>query len=232
MPWKNEKLLTVVLFSSGLTLALYSYFALSSIPLTALGIGILATSVSIASTYPFTPYREAVQSVLYSYTANISRILEEFSANSPALYTPSGYILVPLKAKGKLLLKNLNGENLIHSDSSGYYLVLQSPVSTYAIESGTSLEVALAEVIVNSLGLSDGVRAVIRDDTIIVEFTSPRSFKEGMRFRKVLGPLPVHISLAVAAITLDLPLQLGEVRENDKKKVIAELKVYEHAPQG
>lgn len=232
MPWKNEKLLTVVLFSSALTLALYSYFALSSIPLTALGIGILVTAASIIATYPYTPYREAVHSVLHSYTANISKLLEEFSANNPAFYTPDGLVLVPLKARGMPDLKKLKAENLVHSDPSGYYLVLQSPVSTTTVERETDLEAALTEVVVYSLGLCDGVKVVSRDETLILEVSKPRSFKEGTRFKKVLGSLPLHVSVTVIAMALGKVVQVGEVRQTGKNRVIALLKVVEHATQG
>lgn len=231
MPREGEKLLAATLLSSGLAMTLYSYFALSSIPLTALGIGILVTAASIIATYPYTPYREAVQSVLHSYTANISRVLEEFSANTPALYTPDGFVLVPLRARGEPDLRRFTGENLVHSDPSGYYLVLQSPVPT-AVERGADVEAALAEVVVYSLGLSDSVRVVSRDETLILELSKPRSFREGARFRRVLGPLPVHVSAAVTAAALGKVVRVGEVRETGKGKVVALLEVVEHAAQG
>lgn len=232
MPRESEKLLAATLLLSGLTLTLYSYFALSSIPLTALGIGILVTAASIIATYPYTPYREAVHSVLHSYTANVSRVLEEFSANTPALYTPDGFVLVPLRARGEPDLRRFSGENLVHSDPSGYYLVLQSPISTPAVEEGAGVEAALAEVVVYSLGLSDSVRVVSRDETLILELSKPRGFREGARFRRVLGPLPVHVSAAVVAAALGKVVQVGEVREAGKGRMIAVLRVVERAAQG
>jgi hypothetical protein len=229
---ETEKLLVAILLASGLALTLYSYFALANIPLTALGVGILVTAASIIATYPYTPYREAVQSVLHSYTANISKLLEEFSANNPAFYTPDGLVLVPLKARGMPDLKKLKAENLVHSDPSGYYLVLQSPVSTTTVERETDLEAALTEVVVYSLGLCDGVKVVSRDETLILEVSKPRSFKEGTRFKKVLGSLPLHVSVTVIAMALGKVFQVGEVRQTGKNRVIALLKVVEHATQG
>lgn len=229
---QTEKLLVATLLASGLALTFYSYFALANIPLTALGIGILVTAASIIATYPYTPYREAVQSVLHSYTANISKLLEEFSANNPAFYTPDGLVLVPLKARGMPDLKKLKAENLVHSDPSGYYLVLQSPVSTTTVERETDLEAALTEVVVYSLGLCDGVKVVSRDETLILEVSKPRSFKEGTRFKKVLGSLPLHVSITVIAMALGKVVQVGEVRQTGKNRVIALLKVVEHATQG
>jgi hypothetical protein len=229
---ETEKLLVATLLASGLALTLYSYFALANVPLTALGIGILVTAASINATYPYTPYGEAVQSVLYSYTANISKLLEEFSANNPAFYTPDGLVLVPLKARGMPDLKKLKSENLVYSDPSGYYLVLQSPVSTTTVERETELEATLTEVVVYSLGLSDSVKVVSRDETLILELSKPRSFKEGTRFKNVLGPLPLHVSAAVTATALGKVVQVGEVRQTGKNRVIALLKVVEHATQG
>lgn len=120
-----------VLGVCGSALAIFSYFVLGSIPLSALGIGAVVTAASLALTPCEAPYREAVHSMLEAYVANISRVLEELAAQPGAVYTPDGVIAVPLKQPSSFPGKP-DASRLLWKSPRGHFLILSSP--TYAVE--------------------------------------------------------------------------------------------------
>lgn len=208
-----------VLGSCGAVLAAFSFFVLGSVPLTALGLGAVVTAASLALTPCESPYREATLSMLKAYTANISRVLEELAAQPGAVYTPGGIVAVPLKQASRFEGEP-DSSRLIWKSAGGYFLILSSP--GYGAERGTDLEAALELVLVDTLGLCDGVRVIARERTILVEVLGARESGEPSRFSRVLGPLPVHVAAAVVAQVGGLPVRV-ESWERRGENILATL---------
>ncbi|MGC8836639.1 MAG: hypothetical protein ACP5II_04570 [Infirmifilum sp.] len=202
---------------SGTTLAIYSYFILGNIPLTALGIGALVTSASLAQTPRESPYREAAIAALQAYAVNIARLMEELSARPPSTYLPEGILLVPLGGSAKPTLRP-EPDRLIWKDTNGHFLVLSTP--SYGVEKSSNLESSLEYVLVDTLGLCDGVRVVERDTLILVELEGVRSLGEPARFRQVLGSLQAHVAASVAAASLNSPVTVEGIESRGKSLIL------------
>ncbi|MEZ0345665.1 MAG: hypothetical protein ABWK01_03865 [Infirmifilum sp.] len=205
----NWKVPTLTLALTGAALAVYSYFVLASTPLTAAGICALVTAISLALTPRETPYREAALSALTAYALNIARVLEELAAQPGAVYTPQGLVAVPL-GKSVKMVGQPDPQRLIWKDTAGYFLILSMP--SFGVEPGSSLEPTLEYILVDTLGLCDGVKVAGSDDRLVVELSKPRSLGEPSRFTQILGSLPAHLAAAVSAVTLQEPLRLVEYK--------------------
>ncbi|MCS7104629.1 MAG: hypothetical protein NZ954_03585 [Thermofilaceae archaeon] len=208
----------------GAVLAVYSYWILSSIPFTALGIGMMIVAASIFTTYREAPYSDAVAAILEAYTENLARILEEFNAPSKVTYVKGNKVVIPL-TNPPPKLEEVAYDRLISGSRGNYALILATP--KLDLEPGDP-EAVLTHVLVDSLGLCDNVRVVTTGDQIIVELVKPREPKSSARFSEVLGPVAAHVASSLLAEALDKPLRLEEWKR-EGKNVTVTLRVVEDA---
>lgn len=223
----RARLVAVALGVWGAVLAAYSYWVLYSIPLTALGIGAVIVAASILSTYEEAPYSEATRLLLESYAVNVARILEEFGAREPALYTREGITVVPLN--GKLPDGFRPSPERLVSGSRGSY-VLTFTLPRLAEEAGDA-EAVLRDVLVDVLGLCDGVRVARTGERVLVELVKPKTPETSARFESVLGPLPAHVAAAVLARSLGVDLKLEGWRR-EGSSIIFTLRALSSAGEG
>ncbi|MCC6050330.1 MAG: hypothetical protein LM580_06465 [Thermofilum sp.] len=223
----KAKLAAVTLGVWGTALAVYSYLVLGSVPLAALGVGALIVSASILSTYEESPYSEAARASLEAYAVNVARLLEEFGASEPALYTRGGLAIVPLNGKLPEGVKP-SSERLLGGARGSYFLSIALP--NPPIEAGDP-EAALASLLVDTLGLCDGVKVARSGDRVIVEIAKPKVRGEAARFESVLGPLPVHLAASALAVAMGADLKLEGWRR-EGSSLVAALRVVEGAGEG
>jgi hypothetical protein len=223
----KAKLAAVTLGVWGTALAVYSYLVLGSVPLAALGVGALIVSVSILSTYEESPYSEAARAFLEAYAVNVARLLEEFGASEPALYTRGGLAIVPLNGKLPEGVKP-SSERLLGGARGSYFLSIALP--NPPIEAGDP-EAALASLLVDTLGLCDGVKVARTGDRVVVEVAKPKVRGEAARFESVLGPLPVHLAASALAVAMGVDLKLEGWRR-EGSSIVAALRVVEGAGEG
>jgi len=223
----KAKLAAVTLGVWGTALAVYSYLVLGSVPLAALGVGALIVSVSILSTYEESPYSEAARAFLEAYAVNVARLLEEFGASEPALYTRGGLAAVPLNGKLPEGVKP-SPERLLAGVRGSYFLSIALP--NPPIEAGDP-EAALSSLLVDTLGLCDGVKVARSDDRVVVEIAKPKVRGEAARFESVLGPLPVHLAASALAVAMGVDLKLEGWRR-EGSSIVAALRVVEGAGEG
>jgi hypothetical protein len=223
----KAKLAAVTLGVWGTALAVYSYLVLGSVPLAALGVGALIVSASILSTYEESPYSEAARAFLEAYAVNVARLLEEFGASEPALYTRGGLAAVPLNGKLPEGVKP-SPERLLAGVRGSYFLSIALP--NPPIEAGDP-EAALSSLLVDTLGLCDGVKVARSGDRVIVEIAKPKVRGEAARFESVLGPLPVHLAASALAVAMGADLKLEGWRR-EGSSIVAALRVVEGAGEG
>ncbi len=119
-------------------------------------------------------------------------------------------------------------ERLLSGARGGYFLSLALP--RLAVGGGDP-EAALSPLLVDALGLCDGVRVLRAGDRIIVEVARPKVRGGAARFDAVLGPLPVHLAAAALAASLGEDLRLeGWRREGGS--LVATLRVVGGAGEG
>jgi hypothetical protein len=210
----------------GASLAVYSFWVLKNIPLTALGLGAVVISASIISTYSESPYSEAALTALEAYTANLARILEEFGASQRAIYLKDGFILAPLSSRIDGNYPS-NPDRMVFGSRGCYYLVLEGP----KLPAEGDPEAALTGSLVDTLGVCDAVRVVSSDYRITVELRGVRISEPSARFTAVLGPVPVHLAATALAKAMGKDLIVKEWRE-EKRRIVATIEVIERAGEG
>jgi len=223
----KAKLIAVALGVWGAALAAYSYWVLGSVPLAALGVGALIVSASILSTYEETPYSEAAKALLEAYAVNVARLLEEFGASEPALYTREGLAAVPLNGRLPEGVKP-SPERLLAGARGSYFLSIALP--NPLIEAGDP-EAALSSLLVDTLGLCDRVRVARAGDRVVVEIAKPKAQSTSARFESVLGPLPVHLAASALAVAMGADLKLEGWRR-EGSSIVAVLRVVGGAGEG
>ena len=238
------RLLGLCLALTGLLFSFVSYFVLSSIPFTALGISTLvlaSISFAIGTGQPKIPL-EASALLLESGTENISALVEELGLKSKAIYLPSSMTsgnsqaLIPLHSNphppqlGKTVFpKRLIVKHGVNPEDMG--LLITTPGSTI---SGTvtakpdateaDLEATVTTILSSTLNLADSAKITISNDSILVEVSNPRLENRKMWIYESLGtPLASIVASVIAQIT-DNPIAVEE-EQTFKAKSLLKLKV-------
>jgi len=236
-------LLGLGLILIGVLLSFVSYFVLSSIPLTALGISstmIGTVSLALGRGHPKTSPQ--VNTILFeSGLENISAIIEELGLRSKAIYLPSSLTsgrpqaLLPLHLNPyppkleKPLPKRLvvkYGPNL---DDMGLLITTSGSIITSMLGSKPSsaqadLEAALSSVLAGVTNLADSIRVTVGVEGILVEVSKPRLECKKMLVYECLGSPLASMVASIVAETLDKAV-IVEREEYDKGKGLIELKV-------
>lgn len=228
---------------TGVLLSLLSYFVLSSIPLTALGISAIivgGVSFALARGQPKIP-PEASAILLESGLENISAIVEELGLKSKAIYLPSSLTsgkpqaLIPLHSNphlpkvGKALPKRLIVKFGPNPDDMGILLTtpgsgITGMIGSKSNASSGDLEAALESVLVGTMNLIDAVRVNMGNERIMVEVSNPRLEYKNMWVYECLGSPLASMVASVVAEVLDKPVSI-EHEEYEIGKRVIELKL-------
>ena len=209
------------LMGLGVSLSLISYWLLSSVPLTALGVGSVIVGASLLSTPPNPLPKPSLKLMLEGSIVNLEALLEEFDVKAKGYYVPRGdevYVYVPLK-EGVGPPKGYDPpRGLFVEEGGGPYLVLVSPSSYIAkLVSSTDLELAIAEALVDLCELVRSVRVALVGD-VMLEVKDPSVSLGNAGFEKVLGSLEASTAATLAAKLLGRPVRVAseEVRKGGK----------------
>lgn len=216
------------LASFGVPFSLFSYFLLSNVPMTALGIGITILGLSILMTPTEPVPKGAVRAILEGSVLAIEALLEEADASSPGYYVACDdgrvYALVPL-ARDAGPPPTTPPKGLVTSVGGEPYLALPPPASELInyVNLPGDLDSAIGEILVDITELCESVK-VARGDVVAVEIKGPRSSVGAARFRRVLGSLEASVAASTAAAVLRLPVRVSsEVDEGRVKRVALEV---------
>jgi hypothetical protein len=233
-------LLGVCLSLLGLTLIAVAFIILQSTPITALGLSTIilgAVSLTLGRGQPkISP--QASEILLQSGIENISAIVEELGLKSKAIYLPSSMTsgkpqaLIPIDSNpnppklGNIVLpKRLIVKHGSNPEDMG--LLVTTPGSAVArIITAKSdatdgdLEAALTLVLVSTISLADGAKAVMDEDKIRVEISNPRLEYRKMWVYESLGSPIASIVASVVAEVLDKPVTVDNEQYSRGKCVV------------
>jgi len=221
----------------GLFLGLGAYMLIGSIPLTAMGIGLIIIGVSWALTPTHPVPRKAVSDIVVSSCSNIEALLEFVGATKRAIYVPSeggGKVIayVPLRgSEGGLPLKAIaeNPGRVIVRQGGSLGIIVTPPKIEFGggnpgIEGDGSIEPLLNYVLVETSEIAESVKAVRSGESFIIEVYGVRVDVEYQRFRAVMGSLPSCLAAQVAAAASSRPVQIADERR-DRDKITVHLRL-------
>ena len=194
----------------GAVVAYLSYFILFSVPFTALGVACVILGAATL-TLPERPVpRGAVRGVIRAAVLNAEALLEEFDAKEKATYLPPrdglAVAYVPLSTTpnppssenlsgaGRRLVSQVDGVPVLMVVPPGAELVRADELSE-----GSGLEDTLQYVLVEVSELCSSVRAVTKEDRLVVELKGVKVKTEAAKYMKCLGSIPVSVAASTAA---------------------------------
>ncbi|MEM0054020.1 MAG: hypothetical protein QXL89_07520 [Nitrososphaeria archaeon] len=233
MPDKIE-IFAVGLTVFGAVFAISSYFLLSNVPLTALGIGLTVLGLTILIT-PLHPIpMDTVQAFVRSSCENLEAMFEATGAFMKATYFSSNgkvYAYVPVTSEQKITMEDVVKDvgNFVVKGGRSLGLIITPPASelfnSISFE-GAGFDAILSEVLVEASEAVESVKVVESDSTIVIEFFRPRVEVNFSRFKSVMGSLPSSIAAQAAALKFSKPIQVLEERF-EGNRIISRLRVLE-----
>jgi hypothetical protein len=220
----------MTVFATGL--AVWSYFLLSNIPLTALGIGLMILGVSFLLTPAYPMPSHAVRALLEGATLNIEALLEELNISNRGYYVKAAddrvYAFIPIGGDTGPPSGGVEVKDLIARGPKGKYLVVVPPSSEIIrVEevSRAEFDDALKYVLVDLAELAESVETATGEH-IVIKIKKPRGHLTSLRFRNVLGSLEASIAASLLARTYGAARIVDEVDRGGERVIT--LKAYHH----
>lgn len=219
----------LVLIGFGVLLAFYSYYVVSIVSLTALGISCIILGLTALTLPGHAGVGPGMKAMLHGATLSVEALLRQ-SAVRRATYLPpvedgavSAY--VPLGPETELPSVNemRQASTIIGGNDQKGVLVypIGSELSTIPeFQDGLSLEERLRLVLVESANLCSSVMAEETGTLTIVGMKGADVSVQGQRYRDALGSLPSSIAACVIATLHEKPVTLVE-EKNSGDRLIA-----------
>ena len=234
MPADRNTSFGLAIATLGLVLGLGAYTLIGSIPLTAMGIGLIIIGASWALTPPHPIPRKAVLDIIESSCSNIEALLEFVGAARKAIYIPSeayGRVVayVPLRIPEDGLQLRVIAENpgrVIVRQGGSLGVIVNPPSVEFGggnpgIEDSENIEALLDYALVEASEIAESIKTVRSEEGFIIEIYKVRVDVEYQRFRIVMGSLPSCLAAQVVAAALSKPIQIA-----DEKRIGDKLTVY------
>jgi len=212
----------------GVPFTAFSYWVLSSVPLTALGLACVILGATIVLT-PSSPVpKRAILAMVEGSCVNVEALLEECNVMEKAFYLPPRegrvYVFVPLRSNphlpdaGEVMRAPMRVITEVHGTPG---LLIFPPGSELIrlseLSSGSGLEDALRHVLVDFVEAVESVRAVGEGDKVVVDLVKPRLRTDSPRFRRALGSLVTSIAGCVLASCLEVPVVFDEEQADGER---------------
>jgi hypothetical protein len=224
---------SVALF--GVAVSLVSYFALFSVPFTALGVACVIIGLSALSLPEQPVPKRAVRSLLQGAALSIESLLEEFDVRERAVYLPpmEGLVTayVPLSHDGRRPTAEevRAAPRRVVTEAGGVpILTLFPPGAEVAraaeLGEGQTVEDALSYLLVDVTELCSSVRAAEGDGGFIVEMKGVKEKTEAARYASSLGTIPTSLAACALAMLTGRPVTL-EREESDGRRALAQVRL-------
>jgi len=212
----------------GVPFTAFSYWILSSVPLTALGLACVILGATIMLT-PSSPVpKGAIRAMVEGSCVNVEALLEECNVTEKAFYLPPRegrvYVFVPLRSNPHLpgAGEVMRAPIRVITDAGGCPGLLIFPPGSElmrlsGISSGSGLEDALRYVLVDFVEAVESVKAVGEGGRVVVDLVKPRLRTDFPRFRRVLGSLVTSIAGCVLASCLEVPVVFDEEQADGER---------------
>jgi len=221
------------LVAFGALAAIFFWFVMGNVPMTALGIGIAVVGSSLAIT-PLSPVPSAiVRRMLEGSLLNIEAVLEELNVSAKGFYVPRPdggvQVYAPMGAASiKAPPLDAPVDGLVTKVDGSQFLVIFPPASLLMKNRDTGngdaadLEGAISEVLVEEAGLADSVKATEGRQDVAVEISSPKSGAGAGRVKAVMGSLEAGIAAAIVARARGRAVTVGSEEDspNGRKRSV------------
>ncbi|MEM2363698.1 MAG: hypothetical protein QXQ20_08415 [Candidatus Nezhaarchaeales archaeon] len=214
----------------GAVLSLTSYLIIGSVPLTAMGIGLIVVGAAWALTPSHPLPREVVGALVRSSCSNIEALLEALGATKRAVYIPlrggkKVVAYIPIKGSGNLTVEEIaENEGKVIVNRGGSFGVLVSPPTAslrnpHPIEEGLDVQSVLEHALVDS-EVAASVKFVVEGNDFVVEIKKPRIDVDHPRFKLVMGSLPSSIAAQAIALATSKPTQIVSEKRNRDRLIV------------
>jgi hypothetical protein len=239
----SYRILGLGLSIAGTIFAPVSYFIISSVPLTAVGISAIMigfTLIALANTRPnISP--EVCQLMLKTGMENTSALLEELGLRSKAIYLPSAsrdghpQALIPLvegddnkwikgKIPGRLIVRY--GPN---SDAMAIAVTTPGSINIDMLETkpgptASEIEAAATYILTGVLDIANSVSVSVTDNQIDVRISGAKLHYEDIWYYRCMGSPIASIIAAISSEALQKPVRIREENDiNGKSSIIIEV---------
>jgi len=212
----------------GVPFTAFSYWILSSVPLTALGLACVILGATVVIT-PSSPVPiKVIRAMVEGSCVNVETLLEECNVMEKAFYLPPKegrvYVFVPLRFNPHLpdASEVMRAPMRVITEVRGSPGLLIFPPGSEltrlsGLSSGSGLEDALRHVLVDFVEAAESVKAVREGDKVVVDLVRPRLRTDFQRFRRALGSLVTSIAGCVLASCLELPVVFDEEQADGER---------------
>lgn len=234
------RILGLGLCLAGAIFAPISYFIISSVPLTAVGISTLIVGfvcIVLANTQPYIS-PEASELMLQTGMENIAALLEELGLRSKAIYLPStmrdghSQALVPLvdgreiqlvkgKIPGRLIVRyGANPDDIAIAVTMPIRINIDM-LETKPGPTSDEMEAVMADILIGVLDIASSVTVQMTDARIDVEVNGSKLHYEDIWYYQCLGSPMASIVAALSCEALGKPVRLREESFSKGKSSIA-----------
>ena len=237
------RILGLGLCLAGAIFAPITYFVISSIPLTAIGLSTVVIGIvciALANTRPYVS-PEACELILKTGMENTAALLEELGLRSKAVYLPStmrdGHpqALIPLVENKEILLVQgkIPGRLIVrygvNPDDMAIAVTTPGSINIDMLETkpgptASEIQAATTYILTGLLDLANSVTVEITDAQVNVEVSGSRLHHEDIWFYRCLGSPVASIVAAISSEALEKPVRIREESySKGKSRIILEV---------
>lgn len=239
----SYRILGLGLCLAGTIFAPISYFIISSVPLTAVGISAIMigfTCIALANTRPYIS-PEACQLILKTGMENTAALLEELGLRSKAVYLPStmrdGHpqALIPLvedediqwvreKIPGRLIVRYG-----VNPDDMAIVVTTPGSINIDMLETkpgptSGEIEAAATYILEGVLDIANSVTVSLADVQVDVEVSGAKLHYEDIWYYRCLGSPIASIVAAISSEALQKPVRIKEESySKGKSRIVLEV---------
>lgn len=236
MSGRPYRLLGISLCAAGVIFAPVSYFIISSVPLTAMGLSAVMIGfacIALANTRPYLS-PEACQLILRTGMENTSALIEELGLRNKAVYLPSStrggrpQALIPIGEDRQVewVKENIPGRLIVRygasPDDMAIAVATPGSINIDMLEAkpgptGGDIQQAASYLLIGVLDIASGVNVSMADGQIAVEVSGARLDFEDAWYYRCLGSPIASILAAVSSEALGKPIRIKEETFNKGK---------------
>jgi hypothetical protein len=229
MNGRPYRLLGISLCLAGVIFAPVSYFVISSVPLTAMGLSAIMIGFACVALANSRPYLspEACQLILRTGMENTSALIEELGLTNKAIYLPSTsrggrpQALIPIgdDRQIQLIRDSIPGRLIVRYGASpgDMAIAVATPgsINVGMIESkpgptGDDIQQAASYLLIGVLDIASAVSVSLTDGQVEIDVNGAKLDFEDVWYHRCLGSPIASIMAAVASEALGRPIRIRE----------------------
>jgi hypothetical protein len=229
MSGRPYRLLGISLCVAGVIFSPVSYFIISSVPLTAMGLSAVMIGfacIALANTRPYLS-PEACQLILKTGMENTAALIEELGLKSKAIYLPSTtrggrpQALIPIGEDKQIgwIKENIPGRLIVRygtsPDDMAIAVATPGSINVGMLETkpgptGDEIQQAASYLLIGVLDIAGAVSVSLADGQVSIEVEGARLDFEDAWYYRCLGSPIASIVAAVSSEALGKPIRIKE----------------------